>query len=262
MTTTISSTTATTANLYPFMTKNQIKERLSADPTFRCQAMVILYTLQTAFEQSTESTLNRNRQGFMSSHAVHGSRVAKKIKAGEQLSSEDWDRVNTIAPRYSRQLACYLRAQAVADQPAHAGGADQEVEFGMVPNGDQQGILGTHPVGGRHRGQELFQGVQLQARVGLGLDGRRIDRAQGDFQISQLHAGFPIPGEGRELHPRCPAGREHPQQAKEGCQDKALPPWCRGVGRRDGRGVGIARHRGSIPLQGEGAGVGSDVTNV
>ena len=118
MTTTISSTTATTANLYPFMTKNQIKERLSADPTFRCQAMVILYTLQTAFEQSTESTLNRNRQGFMSSHAVHGSRVAKKIKAGEQLSSEDWDRVNTIAPRYSRQLACYLRAQAVADQPA------------------------------------------------------------------------------------------------------------------------------------------------
>ena len=78
MNTIINGTTTTTAsNLYPFMTKNQIKERLSSDAAFRSQAMVILYTLQTAHEQSTDSTLNRNRQGFMSSHAVNGSRIAR-----------------------------------------------------------------------------------------------------------------------------------------------------------------------------------------
>jgi hypothetical protein len=35
------------ANLYPFLTKAQIRERLDAEPSFRKEAMVILHTLQT-----------------------------------------------------------------------------------------------------------------------------------------------------------------------------------------------------------------------
>lgn len=108
----------TSANLYPFVTKAQIKAKLENDPEYRKQAMCILLALQTEHEQATESTLNKNRQGFMSSHAVHGTRVAKKIMTGEELSSEDWGHVDAIAPRYTRQLACYFRAKAIAENPA------------------------------------------------------------------------------------------------------------------------------------------------
>jgi len=107
-------------NLYPFVTKATIKSQLETDPDFRVQAMAILHTLQTEHEQATKSTLNKNRQGFMSSHAVKGSKVAEKIKAGEKLTEEDWRVVDSIAPRYSRQLATYMRAKAIAENPALA----------------------------------------------------------------------------------------------------------------------------------------------
>ena len=106
------------ANLYPFVTKNQLKERLAAEPAFRHQAMVILFALQTEFEQKNNNTLDKNRQGFMSSHAVHGSRIARLISAGETLSVEDEARVDAIAPRDTRQLAVYFRAEAIANNPA------------------------------------------------------------------------------------------------------------------------------------------------
>ena len=105
-------------NLYPFISKAQIVTRLAEEPGFRLETMVILWTLQTTHEQATDTTLNRNKAGFMSSHAVHGGRIARKILAGEELSSEDMARVDSIAPRYSRQLACYFRAKAVEANPA------------------------------------------------------------------------------------------------------------------------------------------------
>ncbi len=107
-------------NLYPFVTKATIKARLETDADYRCEAMAILHTLQTEHEQATKSTRDKNRQGFMSSHAVKGSEVAVKIKAGEPLSAEDWATVNKIAPRYSRQLATFARARAIAENPALA----------------------------------------------------------------------------------------------------------------------------------------------
>jgi hypothetical protein len=105
------------ANLYPFITKSSLKIRLNSDPNFRSEAMLILYALQTNWEQDTSSTKDKNRQGFMSSHAVNGSRVARKIKAGEELSRDDEAHVEEIAPRYTRQLAVYFRAKAIAEQP-------------------------------------------------------------------------------------------------------------------------------------------------
>jgi aspartate/tyrosine/aromatic aminotransferase len=106
-----------TTNLYPFVSKAQLKARLVAEPDFRKEAVVILFALQTEYEQNTASTLDRNRRGFMSSHSVHGTRIAKKILAGEELSAEDWGHVDAIAPRYSRQLAVYFRAKALDEQP-------------------------------------------------------------------------------------------------------------------------------------------------
>ena len=106
-----------TANLYPFLTKAQIAERLYQSFEARCEAMCLLHTLQTEYEQSRRVTLSRNRQGFMSSHAVVGSRVAEKLKAGETLEDEDVIAINKIAPRYTRQLAVYERAKQIAENP-------------------------------------------------------------------------------------------------------------------------------------------------
>lgn len=105
---------------YPFLTKAQIAQNIEQDFGFACQAMVILYDRQTQHEQETKSTLNKNRRGFMSSHAVNGSKVAVKIKAGEPLTDEDRGHVEAMAPRYTKQLASHFRDAAIAADPALA----------------------------------------------------------------------------------------------------------------------------------------------
>lgn len=133
--TTMTTTTASASkagNLYPFVTKGQLKERLENDPAFRVEAMCIIHTLQTDWEQATKATKDQNRQGFMSSHAVNGSKVAEKAKAALRapggtmamamaaLTPEDWKHVDAMAPRYTRQLAVYFRAKQIAENPALA----------------------------------------------------------------------------------------------------------------------------------------------
>jgi len=107
-----------TSNLYPFRSRNSIKEQLFTDVEFRKSVMVMLFDKQTQHEQNTASTLNKNKVGFMSSHAAHGTRIAKAIKAGEALTDRDHDLVDAIAPRYSRQVALFLREQAIAADPS------------------------------------------------------------------------------------------------------------------------------------------------
>lgn len=107
---------------YPFVTKAQLAAQLQSYP-FACAAMLVLFDRQTAFEQDTSSTLSKNRRGFMSSHAVHGTRIAKAIRAGEALSEEDVARVMAIAPRYTKQLAEHFRQGAIEADPALAAKA-------------------------------------------------------------------------------------------------------------------------------------------
>lgn len=102
---------------YPFRSKKAIKTQLDTDFNFRCAVMVLLFQWQTAHEQATSSTLNRNRAGFMSSHAVWGSRVARKLLSGADLNAEDIEKIDTIAPRYSRQVSVHEREMALAANP-------------------------------------------------------------------------------------------------------------------------------------------------
>jgi hypothetical protein len=108
------------SNLYPFTTRKQIQAKLASDPEYRKSVIVMLWEKQTEHEQATKTTLNRNKVGFMSSHAVRGTELAQKIKAGEELTEEEVSRVDAIAPRYSRQVACFMRAAAIKDNPALA----------------------------------------------------------------------------------------------------------------------------------------------
>jgi hypothetical protein len=108
---------------YPFLTKAQIAASIGSDFQFACSVIVTLYDRQTTFEQETKSTLNKNRRGFMSSHAVNGTKLALKIRAGEDLTDEDVARVHEIAPRYTKQMADHFRQAAIEADPALAAKA-------------------------------------------------------------------------------------------------------------------------------------------
>jgi hypothetical protein len=105
---------------YPFLTKAQIAANIANDFGFACSVITTLYERQTTFEQETKSTLNKNRRGFMSSHAVNGTKVALKIKAGEPLTDEDRGHVEAIAPRYTKQMADHFRQAAIEADPTLA----------------------------------------------------------------------------------------------------------------------------------------------
>jgi hypothetical protein len=107
-------------NGYPFQTKREICARLETDSGYRHSCLIVLYERQTADEQETKETKWKNRRGFMSSHAVNGTKLAEKLIAGEQLTDEEEDKLAGIVCRYGKQLAAHFRAQATAADPAKA----------------------------------------------------------------------------------------------------------------------------------------------
>lgn len=104
-------------NSYPFMSKRQISERVAADSDFALMCLVILHDRQTSFEQATRSTKDRNHRGFMSSHAVNGTKLAEKVLAGTALESEELAKAQSIVSHYTKQLAAHLREEAKATNP-------------------------------------------------------------------------------------------------------------------------------------------------
>ena len=105
-----------TIKSYPFVTKSTIKAQIASSDAFVLQCLAVMYSRQTAHEQETKSTLNRNRAGFMSSHAVKGTTLAVKA-AGEGLTSEETEDARALVSRYTKQLAAHFRAEAIAANP-------------------------------------------------------------------------------------------------------------------------------------------------
>jgi hypothetical protein len=119
------------SNRYPFASKNQIAAKIASDFSYACACLVVLWNRQTEYEQNTKSTLDRNKRGFMSSHAVHGSRIAQALASGtpcDELSPEDKARVSSIACRYTKQIAAHERTVAVKANPELAA---QAAVFGL-----------------------------------------------------------------------------------------------------------------------------------
>jgi hypothetical protein len=105
-----------TIKSYPFVTKSTIKSRLATDNAFVLQCLAVMYSRQTASEQEAKNTVVRNRAGFMSSHAVRGSVLAVKA-AGEGLTEEETEAARDLVSRYTKQLACHFRQEAIAADP-------------------------------------------------------------------------------------------------------------------------------------------------
>ncbi len=101
---------------YPFQTKAQVLESQS-DFLVCLHHLEQLYSAQTADEQQRESTFFKNKTGFMSSHAVTGSKLAVKARSGEELTPEEQDQVRGIVKRYGKQLASFARHEAMEANP-------------------------------------------------------------------------------------------------------------------------------------------------
>ena len=102
---------------YPFRSKRAILDQVAEDDAFMLHCLCILHDRQTAHEQATKSTKSKNRQGFMSSHAVRGCELAEKVKSNEPLSDEEVGLARAITGRYGKQLAAHYRAEVIARNP-------------------------------------------------------------------------------------------------------------------------------------------------
>jgi hypothetical protein len=104
-------------NLYPFLTKSVLKARISEDDSFMLECAQIMQSRHTAHEAATETTLLRNRAGWMSSHAVRGGRLVRKASE-EGLDQTETSQLRDMVSRYSKQLASHFRQAAIAENPA------------------------------------------------------------------------------------------------------------------------------------------------
>jgi hypothetical protein len=105
---------------YPFVTKAQILAAQQADDARVLSDLVTIHSFQTTDEQGQKVTKYKNRTGFMSSHAVNGSKLAEKHLAGESLGPDELALARKIAASYGRQLAAHERERAVSSNPAMA----------------------------------------------------------------------------------------------------------------------------------------------
>lgn len=102
---------------YPFRSKASIVAQINTDTGFALQCLSIMHDRQTSAEQDKKTTINKNKRGFMSSHAVTGSTLAVKVKSGEGLTAEETEKAVAIASRYGKQLAEHFRAEQIRANP-------------------------------------------------------------------------------------------------------------------------------------------------
>lgn len=102
---------------YPFVGAKRVKAVLESNPVVQRATLCLMWHLQTESEQQKKDTEVRNRAGFMSSDAWHGSRIAERIVRGAPLEDEDEARLEKIACKYSKQLSVQLRRVAMIQDP-------------------------------------------------------------------------------------------------------------------------------------------------
>ena len=107
------------ANLYPFLSKSQIKTRIFENAEFALACAVIMTSRQTDYEHETKTTVNKNRRGWMSSHAVNGTKLTDKLQAEgrDALEPNEIAKLQDMVSHYSKQLASHFRAEAIEANP-------------------------------------------------------------------------------------------------------------------------------------------------
>ena len=102
---------------YPFQSKAAIKTLILEDVGFAMECAQIMSSRQTAFEHETKQTVVKNRSGWMSSHAVNGTKLTDKLALGEELEPNETARLQEMVSHYSKQLASHFRQEAIRNNP-------------------------------------------------------------------------------------------------------------------------------------------------
>jgi hypothetical protein len=103
--------------LYPFQTKAAIKSLILSDVSFAMECAQIMTARQTDYEQSSKQTVVKNRSGWMSSHAVFGTKMTDKLASGETLEPNETARLQEMVSHYGKQLAAHFRQEAITNNP-------------------------------------------------------------------------------------------------------------------------------------------------
>lgn len=112
---------------YPFMTKNQLRERIESDRGFALECVAVM---QARHERRLRGGGGHGACGWMSSQASTASKLAKKVAAGE-ATEEDVAQIVAIVGRYAKQLAAHFRERALTE---NAGLAEVAAKFGVLPD--------------------------------------------------------------------------------------------------------------------------------
>jgi hypothetical protein len=108
---------------YPFVGQKVVKAILETEGSVQEAVVAMLYFLQTDKEQALRNTEQKNKAGFMSSDAWHGTLIGEKLANGAELSDEDRIRIPRIACKYAKQLTVQLRREAMCNDPKLAAWA-------------------------------------------------------------------------------------------------------------------------------------------
>lgn len=114
---------------YPFIGEKGVRRVLEDRDDVRMANAILMYHLQTEFEQATSETKDKNRRGLMSSHAATATKVIQAVLAGADLDEEAEYKADGfkfvgheaylthIGGRYAKQLSVSLRVWAIGQEP-------------------------------------------------------------------------------------------------------------------------------------------------
>lgn len=104
------------SNLYPFMTKAQIKARIAEDTKFALHCLSVMDGRQTTGEREVKGTIVKNRAGWMSSHAKRGTELAALAAAGT-IDLDQVELARALVSHYTKQLAAHFRQEEIDRNP-------------------------------------------------------------------------------------------------------------------------------------------------
>ena len=118
---------------YPFLTKQQIRDRIAADRDFALECVAIMQTRHERRDAATGSC------GWMSSQAATASKLAKRIAAGEATEKEV-AQATALVTRYAKQLAAHFREAKLREDP---GLAEAATRFGVLTDAFKAATAGA-----------------------------------------------------------------------------------------------------------------------
>jgi len=95
-----------------------IREKIVSDPRWVERAILALYRRQTAYEQQTLRTRDKNGRGFSKPDGHLMGSYARWLLSGKHLDEEHLKKAYAIMKKYARQLALIVWEKEVAMMPA------------------------------------------------------------------------------------------------------------------------------------------------